>query len=97
MTLIDNDLESHYRKFRNSARSAFGPYWEGDLESEKLPEIFRNCIQEMVSAMKRATRIANIVSAKDSVEIKQKELEEAKRKLANFESTDLRNTESAKR
>lgn len=95
MTLIDNDLESLYRKFRNSAYRAFGPYWEGDQESEKLPEIFRNCIQEMISAMKRATRIANIVSAKDSVEIKQKELEEAKRKLANFESSDLRNTESA--
>lgn len=95
MTLIDNDLDSHYRKFRNSAYSAFGPYWEGDLESEKLPEIFRNCIQEMVSVMKRATRIANIVIAKNSVEIKQKELEEAKRKLANFESSDPRNQESA--
>ena len=94
MTLIDNDLESHYRKFRNSTYSAFGPYWEGDLESEKLPEIFRNCIQEMVSAMKRATRIANIVIANNIVAEKQKELEEAKRKLANFESPDLRNTES---
>jgi len=88
-----DNFQDLYSDFRSSANTAFGSYWEEKIGSEKLPKNFSDCVEEMISAMKRAEKISDIVIAKRRMAEKQRELEEAKNKLATLESSDLRNTE----
>ena len=84
-----------YSDFRDSARSAFSIGWDRLPLSESLPAEFRKCVEEALSAMRRAKRIADIEIAKNEVEKKQKELKEAENDLKNLESSDPKIQESA--
>lgn len=84
-----------YTSFLNSSECAFGDKFDLLPLSENLPADFRKCVEEMLAAMRRAKRIADITIANFEVIKKQKELKEAENKLKDLESSDPKNQVSA--
>lgn len=88
-------INSVYTSFLNSSECAFGDNFDLLPLSENLPVDFRKCVEEMLAAMRRAKRIADITIANFEVARIQKELKEAENKLATLESSETSNTQSA--
>lgn len=89
------DIYSVYSSLKKSAECAFGIDWEILPLNEKMPANFRENVEKMLAAMRRAKRIADLVIANNIVAEKQKELKEAENNLKNLESSDPKNQVSA--
>ena len=87
------DVYSEYQRFANSSRDAFGYEWDHLPLSEKLPANFRKCVEEALSAMRRAKRISDIVIAKNEVAKKQADLKKAESELKDLENPETIKTE----
>ena len=89
------DTYSVYSSLRKSAERAFDIAWDRLPLSERLPVDFRKCVEEALSAMRRAKRISDIVIAKNEVAKKQADLKKAESELKDLENPETSKTECA--